>query len=111
MVVATVATVLGQIPQLALPLKLQIRPGTWTFIAYSSFLIAGVVGFVSWFLSYYLLPRLFGRQKLSRFLSFFHLVAFESGVFGATALMGIYPGYWGADIHAGFGQFVVTRIL
>ena len=89
------ATVLVQIPQLALPLKLQIWPGTWTFIAYSSFLIAGVVGFVSWFLSYSLLPRLFGRQKLSRFLSFFHLVAFESGVFGATALMGIYPGYWG----------------
>ena len=112
MVVAAAATVPVLIPQLGLPLKLQIWPGTWMFVAYFSFLIAGVAGFVVWSLIYYLLPRLFGKQKLSRFLSFFHLVAFESGVFGATALMGIYPGYWGGTyIHDGFGQFVVTRII
>jgi len=112
MVVATAATVPVLIPQLGLPLKLQVWPGTWMFVAYFSFLIAGVVGFVVWSLIYYLIPKLFARQRLSRLLSFFHLAAFETGVFGATALMGIFPGYWGGTyIHDGFGQFVVTRII
>jgi hypothetical protein len=112
MVVATGATVPVLIPQLGLPLKLQIWPGTWMFVAYFSFLIAGVVGFVVWSLIYYMVPRLFGRQRVSRLLSFFHLVASEAGVFGATSLIGIVPGYWGGTyIHDGFGQFIVTRII
>ena len=82
------------------------------FVAYFSFLIAGVVGYLAWSLIYYMIPRLFGRQKLSGPLSLFHLVALEVGVLGATALMGIFPGYIGGTlIHDGIGQFVVTRVI
>ena len=110
--VATAATVPVLIPELGLPLKLQIWPGTWMFVAYFSFLIAGVVGSLAWSLIYYMIPRLFGRQKLSGPLSIFHLVALEVGVLGATALMGIFPGYIGGTlIHDGIGQFVVTRVI
>jgi len=110
--VATAATVPVLIPELGLPLKLQIWPGTWMFVAYFSFLIAGVVGYLAWSLIYYMIPRLFGRQKLSSPLSLFHLVALEVGVLGATALMGIFPGYIGGTlIHDGIGQFVVTRVI
>jgi len=110
--VATAATVPVLIPELGLPLKLQIWPGTWMFVAYFSFLIAGVVGSLAWSLIYYMIPRLFGRQKLSSPLSLFHLVALEVGVLGATALMGIFPGYIGGTlIHDGIGQFVVTRVI
>jgi len=100
------------IPELGLPLKLQIWPVTWMFVAYFSSLIAGVVGYLAWSLIYYMIPRLFGRQKLSGPLSLFHLVALEVGVLGATALMGIFPGYIGGTlIHDGIGQFVVTRVI
>ncbi len=110
--VSTAATVPVLIPELGLPLKLQIWPGTWMFVAYFSFLIAGVVGYLAWSLIYYMIPRLFGRQKLSSPLSLFHLVALEVGVLGATALMGIFPGYIGGTlIHDGIGQFVVTRVI
>ena len=110
--VATAATVPVLIPELGLPLKLQIWPGTWMFVAYFSFLIAGVVGYLAWSLIYYMIPRLFGRQKLNGPLSLFHLVALEVGVLGATALMGIFPGYIGGTlIHDGIGQFVVTRVI
>ena len=110
--VSTAATVPVLIPELGLPLKLQIWPGTWMFVAYFSFLIAGVVGSLAWSLIYYMIPRLFGRQKLSGPLSLFHLVALEVGVLGATALMGIFPGYIGGTlIHDGIGQFVVTRVI
>lgn len=82
------------------------------FVAYFSFLIAGVVGYLAWSLIYYMIPRLFGRQKLSSPLSLFHLVALEVGVLGSTALMGIFPGYIGGTlIHDGIGQFVVTRVI
>jgi len=112
MVVAAAATVPVLIPAWGLPLKLQIWPGTWMFVAYFSFLIAGVAGFIVWSVIYYMLPRVFGRQKLNRLLSGFHLFVFEAGVLGATALMGIFPGYWGGTyMHDGFGQFVVTRII
>jgi hypothetical protein len=111
-IVAAAATVPVLIPQLGLPLKLQIWPGTWMLVAYFSFLTAGVVGFLAWSLIYYLIQKLFGKQKLSRFLSLFHLVALEAGVLGATALMGIFPGYIGGSlIHDGLGQFVVTRVI
>jgi len=110
--VSTAATVPVLIPELGLPLKLQIWPGTWMFVAYFSFLIAGVVGSLAWSLIYYMIPRLFGRQKLSSPLSLFHLVALEVGVLGSTALMGIFPGYIGGTlIHDGIGQFVVTRVI
>ena len=110
--VATAATVPVLIPELGLPLKLQIWPGTWMFVAYFSFLIAGVLGFLAWSLIYYMIPRLLGRQSLNRFLSLIHLVALEASVFGATALMGIFPGYIGGTlIHDGIGQFVVTRVI
>src|SRR5713101_2975653 len=112
MVVAAAATVPVLIPELGLPLLLQIWPGTWMIVAYFAFLIAGVVGFVIWSLIYSMVPRLFGRQKLSRFLSLFHIVILETGVLGATALMGIFPGYIGGSlIHDGIGQFVVTRVI
>jgi hypothetical protein len=112
MVVAVAATVPILVPQWGLPLKLQIWPGTWMFIAYFVFLIAGVVGFVTWSVIFYLMPRMLRKQRLSRSLSLLHLVVFEVGVLGATSLMGIFPGYWGGTyIHDGIGQFVVTRAI
>jgi hypothetical protein len=112
MVIAVAATAPILVPQFGLPLKLQVWPGTWMFVAYFSFLIAGVVGFVTWAVVLYFLPRMLGKQRLSRYLSLFHIAALETGVLGATALMGIFPGYYGGTyIHDGVGQFIVTRSI
>ena len=112
MVIAAAATAPVLVPQLGLPLKLQIWPGTWMFVAYFSFLITGVVGVLGWSLIYYMLPRLLGIQSVSRLLATVHLALFEIGVVGATSLMGLIPGYVGGTlIHDGIGQFVVTRVI
>ena len=112
MVVAAAATVPVLVPQLGLPLKLQIWPGTWMFIAYFSFLIAGVLGMMTWSLVYYMSSRLFKTKTLSRLLTLSHLGLFEIGVLGSCGLMGIFPGYVGGTlIHDGIGQFVVTRVI
>ena len=110
--IAAGATTPILLPQLGLPLVLQIWPGTWMLIAYFSFLIAGVAGVFVWSAMYYMLPRLFGRMSVSRPLSLIHLILFEVGVVGSTGLMGLFPGYTGGTLmHNGFGQFIVTRII
>jgi len=112
MVVAAVAVVPVLVPQLGLPLKLQMWPGTWMFMAYFGLLAVGVLGVLAWSVIYYLLPRLFGRSKLNRTLSVLHIGLFEIGILGATSLIGIFPGYVGATlIRNGFAEFVVTRVI
>jgi hypothetical protein len=82
------------------------------FVAYFTFLIAGVAGMLIWSLVYFLNMHLFGSKSVNKTLAFFHLCLFEIGVVGATALMGIFPGYTGGTlIHDGIGQFVVTRVV
>jgi hypothetical protein len=110
MVIAVAATVPVLIPELGLPLKLQVWPGTWMFVAYFSFLIAGVIGMMAWSYIYLMSRQLLGTQSVSRIVTYSHLALFETGVLGATGLMGLFPGYIGGTlIHDGIGQFVVTR--
>ncbi len=111
-VIAVGATAPVLVPELGLPLKIVIWPGTWMIVAYFSFIGVGVLGVLAWSLIYYLLPRLLAKRSVSKFLSFLHLIVFEVSVVGATGLIGIFPGYIGGTlIHDGFGQFVVTRVI
>lgn len=110
--IASAAATPVLVPELGLPLKLQIWPGTWMFIAFFTFLAAGVLGVLAWSYMYYMLPRLLGRTKVNNLLFMINIVLFEVSVVSATALMGIFPGYIGGTlIHDGFGQFVVTRTI
>jgi hypothetical protein len=110
MVIAVAATIPVLIPELGLPLKLQVWPGTWMFVAYFSFLIAGVVGMMAWSYVYRMSGQFLGTLSVSKIVTYSHLALFETGVLGATGLMGLFPGYIGGTlIHDGIGQFVVTR--
>ena len=67
-VTAAIVTLPVLVPQLGLPLKLEVWPGTWMFIAYFVFLITGVVGSFIWCFIYYMLPKLYGKDTVSDFL-------------------------------------------
>jgi len=110
--IAVIATAPVLDPQLGLPIKINHWPGTWMFVAYFSFLIAGVLGMLAWSVIYYMLPRLLGKSDVSGPLHLTQLVTFEISVTGATGLMGIFPGYVGGSlVQAGLGDFVVTRVI
>jgi len=111
-VIAVVVTLPVLVPQLGLPLKLEVWPGTWMFISYFVFLTAGVMGCFLWCFIYYMLPRVYDRNTVSEFLALSQLVSFEVAVFGICALMGIDAGYYGGTLyHNGFGPVVVTQLI
>jgi len=111
-VVAVAVTLPVLVPQLGLPLKLEVWPGTWMFISWFVFVIAGVVGCFVWCFIYYALPRAYGKNTVSDFLALLQLIAYECAVFGMCAFMGIDAGYYGGTLyHNGFGQVVITQII
>jgi hypothetical protein len=111
-VIAVAVTLPVLVPQLGLPLKLEVWPGTWMFISYFVFLIVGVMGCFMWCFIYYMLPRVYEKDTVSEFLALSQLVSFEVAVLGICAFMGIDAGYYGGTLyHNGFGPVVVTQLI
>lgn len=112
LVVGGLVTALVLIPPLALPIKLTVWPGTWMFIAYFSFMIAGVLGSLTWTMIYYLLPRLFNIGRVNRIVTYIQIFLTQVGIYGTAALMGLVPGYTGGTFAIkGFGTFLITRVI
>jgi len=112
MVIAVAVTLPVLVPQLGLPLKLEVWPGTWMFISYFVFLIAGVAGCFVWCLIYYMVPRLYRRDSVSEFLALSQLLTFEVALFALCAFMGIDAGYYGGTLyHNAFGPVVITQLI
>jgi hypothetical protein len=91
-------------------------PGTWLLIGYLIFLTVGVFGMLGWGMTYYFGGVLFARTKVNGMLTWLHLVFFEIGVVGTTALLaaiGYVGGNWIA--HGGAvavaAQVVATKII
>ncbi len=111
-VTAVAVTIPVMVPQLGLPLKLEVWPGTWMFIAYFVFLIVGVVGCFVWSFVYYMLPRIYGRNSVSDFMALAQVVTFEVAVYGIATFMGIDAGYYGGTLyHNGYGPVIITQII
>jgi hypothetical protein len=111
-IIAVAVTLPVLVPQLGLPLKLEVWPGTWMFVSYFVFLIVGVMGCFMWCFIYYMLPRVFEKNTVSEFLALSQLVSFEVAVVGICALMGVDAGYYGGTLyHNGFGPVVVTQLI
>lgn len=111
-IVACAVTLPVLVPQLGLPLKLEVWPGTWMFISWFVFVIVGVIGCFLWCFIYSMLPRIYGKNSVSDFLALTQLTTFEAAVFGLCAFMGIDAGYYGGTLyHNGFGQAVITQII
>lgn len=111
-IIAVTVTLPVLVPQLGLPLKLEVWPGTWMFISYFVFLIVGVMGCFLWCFIYYMLPRVWQKNTVSELLALSQLVSFEVAVFGLCAFMGIDAGYYGGTLyHNGFGPVIITQII
>ncbi len=86
-------------------------PGTWLFIGYFTFLIAGVLGCFGWAGIYYLGDKLRGKTEVSSFFSRLHLLMFEVGVLGASASMAAVGYVGGGVIATGGGAAVAAEAI
>jgi hypothetical protein len=112
LVVGAIVTSLVLIPPLALPIKLTVWPGSWMFIAYFSYMIAGVLGSLTWTMIYYLLPRLLNIGQVDKRVTMIQIVLTQIGIYGTVILMGLVPGYTGGTFAIyGFGTFLITRVI
>ena len=86
-------------------------PGTWLFIGYFTWLIAGVLGAFGWAGLFYLGDTLRGKTEISTFFSKVHIVLFEVGVLGATACMAAVGYVGGGVVATGGGAAVAAEAI
>jgi hypothetical protein len=86
-------------------------PGTWLFIGYFTWLIAGVLGSFGWAGLYYLGDTLRGKTEISAFFARVQMVLFEVGVLGATACMAAIGYVGGGVIATGGGAAVAAEAI
>ncbi len=81
-------------------------PGTWLLVAFLVFVIVGIFGSLAWSLVYSR-KATSGAAEGNSGLLWLHLILFEVGVLGATALMAA-VGYVGGNIVATGGSPIVS---
>jgi hypothetical protein len=86
-------------------------PGTWLFIGYFTFLIAGVLGCFGWAGTYYLGANLRGKTEVSKLFSRVHMIFFEVGVLGTAAVMAAVGYVGGGVIATGGGAAVAAEAI
>ena len=85
-------------------------PGTWVLIAWLIWLIVGVMGTFFFGATYYFAAKFWNRTKANNLLSTLHLVVFEIGLFGTTAMMAAI-GYVGGSYLAHGGNAIVSSAV
>lgn len=94
-------------PKLKFPILITQWPGIYVVVAYTSFVLVGVVGMLCWGVLFHLLPSMFDKASVRRFWLFAQVVVTEVGVY-ALAIFMFLGGYIGASLaYSGAGDFIV----
>ncbi len=99
------------VPAFEFPILITRWPGVYMVIAYSFFVMIGVLGSFAWSAFYRSLPELFSREAVYRALFIFQFSAMEGGVYLMSVFMFL-GGYVGsALVHQGIGDAVVGAAM
>jgi hypothetical protein len=89
------------VPSLELPILLTEWPGIYIVIAYSFFVMFGVLGMLAWSMMYRFTPAFFSREFLDRRSVLLQLILSEVGIYAMSAVL-FAAGYVGASlVHDG----------
>ncbi|MBM3897012.1 MAG: hypothetical protein FJ358_00555 [Thaumarchaeota archaeon] len=108
---AIIFTVPIFLPRLQFPILLTEWPGIYIYIAYSAFLIAGVLGMLAWAVAYYLLWKVFNKESCDKKILLSQILITNIGVYIVSGFM-FAGGYQGAFYaHEDFAAFIVGKIM
>jgi hypothetical protein len=89
------------VPSLELPILLTEWPGIYIVVAYTSFVLFGVLGMLAWSVMYRLSPAFFSRGVFDRRSVLVQLALSEAAIYAASAVL-FSAGYIGASlVHEG----------
>lgn len=89
------------VPSLELPILLTVWPGIYIVVAYTSFVLFGVLGMLGWSVMYRLAPAFFSRGFFDRRSVLVQLALSEVAVYAASTVL-FSAGYIGASlVHDG----------
>jgi len=94
-------------PQLKFPILITRWPGIYMVVAYTFFVLVGIVGTLCWGVLFHLLPSIFDKASVRRFWLLAQVAVTEVGVY-ALAIFMFLGGYIGASLnYSGAGDFIV----
>jgi len=94
-------------PQFKFPILITRWPGIYMVVAYTFFILVGVVGMLCWGVFFHLLPSMFDKASVRRFWLFAQVAVTEVGAY-ALAIFMFLGGYIGASLnYSGAGDFIV----
>ncbi|HUK74258.1 MAG TPA: hypothetical protein VLU99_00600, partial [Nitrososphaerales archaeon] len=85
------------VPSLEFPILLTEWPGIYIVIAYTSFLVVGVLGTLAWSVMYRLAPSFFFRDFFDRRSVLVQIVLFEAAIYTVSTVLFL-AGYRGASL-------------
>lgn len=94
-------------PKFKFPILITQWPGVYMVVAYTFFVIVGVVGMLCWGVFFHLMPSMFDRSSVRRFWLLAQVAVTEVGVY-VLAIFMFLGGYIGASLnYSGAGDFIV----
>src|SRR5271154_2467562 len=68
-------------PRFKFPILITQWPGIYMAVAYTFFVLVGIIGTLCWGIFFHLLPSMFGRASVRRFWLFAQIIVTEVGVY------------------------------
>jgi len=98
-------------PRFEFPILITRWPGIYMVVAYTFFIIVGILGMLCWGIFFHLLPSMFDRASVRRFWLFAQIGLTEVGVYMLAIFMFL-GGYIGAGMnYVGDGDFIVGAAM
>jgi hypothetical protein len=98
-------------PRFGFPILITRWPGVYMVVAYTFFVLVGVIGMLCWGVFFHLLPSMFDRTSVRRFWLFAQVGVTEVGVY-ALAIFMFLGGYIGAELnYSGAADFVTGAAM
>ena len=98
-------------PRLEFPILITRWPGVYMVIAYTFFVIIGILGTLGWGVIFHMLPMMFDRSSVRRFWLIVQIGVTEVGVYMIAIFMFL-GGYIGASLnYVGDGDYIVGAAM